>query len=84
MRLVPDGPDRSPWIVCLVMMPMVLVLLIISDVFKARRYRKSPWERPLTILSTVAEWKRMKIAEKELARQRVRSALKTSCASSQH
>jgi len=66
MRLVPDGPDRSPWIVCLVILPMVLIVLIISDAFKSRRYRKCPWERPLTLLSTVAEWKRMKITDKNM------------------
>lgn len=83
MRLVPGGPDRSPWIVYLVILPMVLVVLIIWDAFRARRYRECPWERPLTILSTVAEWKRMKSAEQEFARQLVRSGSKTACASSQ-
>lgn len=48
MRLVPDGPDRSLWVICLVAMPLILVVLILSDAIKAHRFRKCPWERPLT------------------------------------
>jgi hypothetical protein len=60
VRLAPDGPDRSPWAICFVVLPMVLCFLMLWDEFKARRYRKYPWTRPPTLLSTVAEWKRLR------------------------
>lgn len=85
MRLVPDGPDRSPWTIFLVTLEILVCasayryaesfgifhgvyrlaavpLLMVAgwDVIKARRYRKYPWERPLTPWSTIAEWRRMK------------------------
>ena len=42
MRLGPDGPDRSPWAICFVVLPMVLCSLMVWDELKARRYRKYP------------------------------------------
>ena len=64
MRLAPDGPDRSPFAICFVVLPMVLRFLMLWDEFKARRYRRYPWMRPPTLLSTVAEWKRLRKSER--------------------
>lgn len=68
MRLVPDGPDRSPWVIFLWCIPPVLAMVLIWDAVLAERYRKHPWERPLTLLSNIAEYDRMNNLQQEMSR----------------
>jgi hypothetical protein len=48
MRVIPDGPDRSPHALWLIFLPGILVWLVLYDGIRAYRLRKYPWERPLT------------------------------------
>lgn len=98
MRLVPDGPDRSPWTIYLLaplillpdlawiteysdslfrenylfgkpqwflgleilcVAPALFLMIAVVDAIPARRYCNRPWERPLTSLSTIGEWRRI-------------------------
>lgn len=68
MRLVPDGPDRSPWVIFLWCIPPVLAMVLIWDAILAERYRKHPWERPLTPLSNTADYDRMTSLQREMSR----------------
>jgi hypothetical protein len=44
MRLIPDGPDRSPNVLWLIYFPAILMWLIVHDGIWAYRLRKYPWE----------------------------------------